>query len=72
MGLQERHFPEFRFSSTEDDMGTYQRGRDTGLRAHEDRHDRVNELRTGDWISILALAAVNGLEDVFRRLHRGV
>lgn len=53
-------------------MGADQRGRDTGLRAHQDQHRRAHELPTGDWISILALATVNGIEDVIRRLHRGV
>ena len=50
-------------------MGAYRQDSDNGLRAHEDHHRRANELPTGDWISVVALAAVNGIEGVIRRLH---
>ena len=51
-------------------MGTCRPRTDNGLRAHEDQHRRADELPTGDWISVMALAAVNGIEDVFRLLLR--
>ncbi len=51
-------------------MGASRPRTDNGLRAHEDRSRRADELPTGDWISVMALAAVNGIEDVIRRLHR--